>query len=79
MQPGSRDQKRTQYRRMIVRLALSLQWTLEDVRDLDVADAFMIIQELTGRRVMSEHEILQEIGQWRQRVSPSSSARTQAS
>ncbi len=64
---------------MIVRLALALHWTLEEVRELDAADAFMIIQELTGHRVMSEHEIITELAKWRQRVSPSSSARTPAS
>ena len=79
MQHGSGDQKRTQYRRLNVRLALALHWTLEEVRDLDLADAFMFIQELTGHRVMSDHEILSELARWQRKASPSSSARTQAS
>ncbi len=64
---------------MIARLAIATHWTMDQVRELDVVDACMLVQELTGHRVMSQHEMVSEIARWQQRVSPSSSARTQAS
>lgn len=73
MRERGRDPKRT---RVIVQVALRSGWTTEQVRDLTLTDFDLVVQEISGKRRMSEDEILQELKRWQVGCSRSSSART---
>jgi len=68
-----RDPQRT---RVVVQVALRTGWSVEQVRDLTLADFDLVVQEISGKRRMSEDEILQELKRWQVGCSRSSSART---
>jgi len=47
---------------------------MEQVRDLTLIDFDLVVQEISGKRRMSEAEILQELKRWQVGCSRSSSA-----
>lgn len=69
MQRGGHGTERIGYRRLIARLALVTHWTPDQIRDMDVADIDVVLQELTGKRRMSDQEIDKELQRWRQNLS----------
>ena len=73
MRERGRDPKRS---RVVVQVAIRTGWTVEQVRDLDLMDFDLVVQELSGKRRMTEDEILQELKRWQVGCSRSSSART---
>ena len=50
-------------------MALVTHWTPDQIRDMDVADVDVVLQELTGKRRMSDQEIDKELQRWRQNLS----------
>lgn len=46
---------------MIVQVAIRTGWLPDQVRSLTLADFDLVVQELTGKRRMSEAEILEEL------------------
>ena len=79
MQQSRDGTQRIEYRRLIGRLALVTHWTPDQIRDMDVADVDVVLQELTGKRRMTDQEIDKELQRWRLNLSRSSSAQTPAS
>jgi hypothetical protein len=62
MPSGNHGTSRT---RVIIQIALRTGWTPEQVRDMSIRDLEMIVQELTGRRTMTEAEIFAELAKCR--------------
>lgn len=69
MQRGGHGTERIGYRRLIARLALVTHWTPDQIRDMDVADINVVLQELTGKRRMTDQEINEELQRWRLNLS----------
>jgi hypothetical protein len=65
--------KRLEHRRLIAALAIRLGWTMEQVRDLEALDLDVLLQELSGKRKMTDDEIGKELARWQNATSQSSS------
>ena len=70
---------RVEQRRLIAVLAIRLGWTMKQVRELDLIDLQILIEELSGKRKMTDYEISQELQRWQNVTSQSSSAPTHPS
>ena len=70
---------RVEQRRLIAVLAIRLGWTMKQVRELDLIDLQILIEELSGKRKMTDYEISQELQRWQNVTLQSSSAPTHPS
>ena len=66
-------------RRLIAQVCIALHLTPDQVRSIDLDDFQIILQELTGRRVMTDQEIGAVLDKWRPSLSRSNSAPTRRS
>ena len=67
MPPNLRRESRTETRRLIAQVAIATNTTMDQVREMSLLDFHMLLQELTGKRQMTDSEIAQEISRWQNR------------
>ena len=70
---------RRELRRLIAQVSIALHLTPDQVRSMDLEDFQLILQELPGRRVMSDDEIGATLNRWLPNLSRSNSVRTRQS
>ena len=73
---GGRD--RTQWIRLIAQVAIRTGWSFEEVGRMEPCVLPIVLEELTGKRRMSDRELAEQLHRWRE-ASHSSSAQTPAS
>ena len=67
MPENLRREPRAQTRRLIAQVAIATNTTMDQVREMSLLDFQMLLQELTGKRQMTDSEIAQEVARWRSR------------
>jgi hypothetical protein len=73
---GGRD--RTQWIRLIAQVAIRTGWSFDEVGRMEPFEFRIVLEELTGKRRMSDRELAEQLHRWRE-ASHSSSAQTRAS
>jgi hypothetical protein len=73
---GGRD--RTQWIRLIAQVAIRTGWSFEEVGRMEPFEFRIVLEELTGKRRMSDRELAEQLHRWREALH-SSSAQTPAS
>ena len=68
---------RTQWCRLIAQVAIRTGWSFEEVGRMEPFEFRIVLEELTGKRRMSDRELAEQLHRWRE-ASHSSSAPTRA-
>ena len=70
-----RDRDRKQWLRLIAQIAIRTGWSFKEVSELTAEEFGVVVEELTGKRRMSDAELQEQLAQWHA-ASHSSSAPT---
>ena len=70
-----RDRDRKQWLRLIAQVAIRTGWSFKEVADLTAEEFGIVVEELTGKRRMSDAELQEQLSKWHA-ASHSSSAPT---
>jgi len=68
MPENIRRASRNQTRRLIAQVAIATNTTMDQVREMSLLDFQMLLEELTGKRQMTDAEIAQEVARWQNRL-----------
>lgn len=60
---GGRD--RTQWLRLIAQVAIKTGWSFREVGDMEPLEFRIVLEELTGKRRMSDAELGEQLARWR--------------
>ena len=59
---GGRD--RTQWLRLIAQVAIKTGWSFREVGDMEPFEFRIVLEELTGKRRMSDAELGEQLARW---------------
>ena len=59
-----RDRDRKQWLRLIAQVAIRTGWSFKEVADLTAEEFGVVVEELTGKRRMSDAELQEQLAQW---------------
>jgi len=61
---GGRD--RTQWIRLIAQVAIRTGWSFDEVGRMEPFEFRIVLEELTGKRRMSDRELAEQLHRWRE-------------
>ena len=59
-----RDRDRKQWLRLIAQIAIRTGWSFKEVSELTAEEFGVVVEELTGKRRMSDAELGEQLAQW---------------
>jgi len=59
-----RDRDRKQWLRLIAQIAIRTGWSFKEVAELTSEEFGVVVEELTGKRRMSDAELGEQLAQW---------------
>ena len=59
-----RDRDRKQWLRLIAQIAIRTGWSFKEVSELTAEEFGVVVEELTGKRRMSDAELQEQLAQW---------------
>ena len=60
-----RDRDRKQWLRLIAQIAIRTGWSFKEVSELTAEEFGVVVEEVTGKRRMSDAELQEQLAQWR--------------
>ena len=57
---------RTQWLRLIAQVAIRTGWSFEEVGRMEPFEFRIVLEELTGKRRMSDRELAEQLHRWRE-------------